>query len=185
MREISLHILDVAENAIEAGARQLDLRLIEDLDADRLVVTVTDDGHGMDRDTLRQIQDPFFTTRTTRHVGLGIPLFAATTERCAGALNIDSTPGKGTRLEATLQHSHIDRPPVGDMPGTLLCILMRDQDLALTYRHTLIAHGTERTFELDTVQIRQALGDVPLSYPDVREWLREFIAEGEEQLKEA
>ena len=185
MREISLHILDVSENAIEAGAKQLDLVVVEDLDADRLDIVLVDDGRGMDQDTLRRIQDPFFTTRTTRHVGLGVPLFAATVERCAGRLSIDSTPGRGTKLEATLQHSHIDRPPLGDMPSTLLCILMRDQDLKLAYRHTLIAHGIKRTFELDTVQIRQALGDVPLSYPDVREWLREFIAEGEEQLKEA
>jgi len=185
LREISLHILDVAENAIEAGTKRLDLFVVEDLDADQLDIAVVDDGRGMDQDTLRRIQDPFFTTRTTRHVGLGIPLFVATVERCAGTLSIDSTPGKGTKLEARLQHSHIDRPPLGDMPGTLLCILMRDQDLELVYRHTLITHGTKHTFELNTVQIRQALGDVPLSYPDVREWLREFIAEGEEQLKEA
>ncbi|MBN1642990.1 MAG: sensor histidine kinase [Anaerolineae bacterium] len=185
MREISLHILDVVENAIEAGAQHVDLQVVEDLDADRLRITVIDDGSGMDADTLQRVRDPFFTTRTTRHVGLGIPLFAAAAERCAGSLGIVSAPGGGTTVEATYQHSHIDRAPLGDLAGTLVCILMRDRAFDLRYRHARVRQGAERAFELDTVQIKQALGDMPLTHPAVRDWLRGFIAEGEAQLKEA
>jgi anti-sigma regulatory factor (Ser/Thr protein kinase) len=184
MRELSLHILDVAENAIAAGAHRIDLTIVEDLDLDRLVISVVDDGRGMDADTVHRVRDPFFTTRTTRHIGLGIPLLAAAAERCAGALTIDSAPGVGTRIEVVFQHSHIDRAPLGDITGTLICILMRAQDLDIHYRHRILGRGDERAFDLDTVEIKRVLGKIPLSFPDVREWLRAFIAQGEEQLKE-
>ena len=184
MRELSLHILDVAENAITASAHRIDLTIVEELDTDRLVLTVVDDGRGMTAETVHRVRDPFFTTRTTRHVGLGIPLLVAAAERCAGELTIDSTPGIGTRIEAVFQHSHIDRAPLGDITSTLICILMRAQDLDIHYQHRILEHGAERAFDLDTVEIKRVLGEVPLSFPDVREWLRAFIAQGEEQLKE-
>lgn len=185
MRELSLHVLDLVENAIEAGAQHVDLVVIEDLDADRLRITVRDDGRGMDAEMARRARDPFFTTRTTRHVGLGIPLFAAAAERCAGALTVESAPGKGTTIEATFQHSHIDRAPLGNMPATLMCILMRDQDLDIRYEHRVLKRGVGGAFELDTAQIRQELGNVPLYLPNVRHWLGEYIAQGEQQLKES
>jgi anti-sigma regulatory factor (Ser/Thr protein kinase) len=180
MRELSLHILDVVENAVEAGAHQIDLAIVEDLMDDRLIITVRDDGRGMDATTLNKVRDPFFTTRTTRHVGLGIPLFAAAAERCGGKLDIESKPGQGTKLTATFQLGHIDRAPLGDMCNTLICILMRGADLDLHYTHRIGVHA----FEFDTREIKQELGDVPLSYPDVRAWLSEFVAQGEQQLKE-
>ena len=185
MRELSLHILDVVENAIEAHADHVDLQITEDTDADLLRIAVIDDGGGMEAAAVQRVRDPFYTTRKTRHVGLGIPLFAAAAERCAGALAIASTPGVGTTIEATFQHSHIDRAPLGDLTGTLVCILMSDRTFDLHFRHTRISRGAEHTFELDTVEIRQALGDVPLTYPAVRDWLRAHIAEGEAQLEEA
>jgi hypothetical protein len=185
MRELSLHILDVVENAIEADAHHVNLAIVEDLNADRLSITIRDDGRGMDAEVARKARDPFFTTRTTRHVGLGIPLFAAAAERCGGALTIDSAPDRGTTIEATFQHSHIDRAPLGDMPATLMCILMRDQNLNVHYVHRVLRHGSEGTFELNTAQIKQELGDVPLYLPNVRHWLGEFIAQGEQQLKES
>jgi anti-sigma regulatory factor (Ser/Thr protein kinase) len=180
MRELSLHILDVVENAVEAGAHRVDLTIVEDPTADRLTITIQDDGRGMDADTVNKVRDPFFTTRTTRHVGLGIPLFAAAAERCEGKLDIESRPAQGTKVTATFRHSHIDRAPLGDMCGTLMCILMRGADLDLHYTHRI---GI-RSFEFDTREIKQELGDVPLSYPDVRAWLSEFVAQGEQQLKE-
>jgi anti-sigma regulatory factor (Ser/Thr protein kinase) len=184
MRELSLHILDIVENAVQAGAKNVSLRIIEDFDRDRLVITIVDDGRGMDAETVHRVRDPFFTTRTTRHVGLGIPLFAAAAERCGGTLAIESTLEKGTTIRATFRHSHIDRVPLGDMPGTLMGILMRDQDFDLTYEHRCIQASVERAFEFDTVQIKQILGDVPLDFPTVRDWLKDFIAQGEQQLKE-
>lgn len=187
MRELALHILDVVENAIMAGAKHIALSVVEDVDADILTITVQDDGRGMDAETMRQVRDPFFTTRTTRHVGLGIPLFAAAAERCAGHLEIESAPGQGATVTAAFQHSHIDRAPLGDMPGTLMGILMRapergiehSQGFDLHYLHRL----NKRTFEFDTADIRAELGDLPFSYPDVREWLYEFVTEGEQGIK--
>lgn len=180
-----MHILDVVENAIEAGARHVELAIIEDLDADLLTISVVDGGRGMEARTLCRVRDPFFTTRTTRHVGLGIPLFAAAAERCAGGLAIDSQPDSGTAVVAAFQHTHIDRAPLGDLPGTLICMLMRDDDLDLHYRHAIVDRGSERVFEWSTAEIVDILGDLPLSTPVVREWLSDFVAEGEAQLKEA
>jgi anti-sigma regulatory factor (Ser/Thr protein kinase) len=186
MRELALHILDVVENAIEADAQHVDLTIVEDPVSDRLTISIRDDGRGMDATTLNQVRDPFFTTRTTRHVGLGVPLFAAAAARCAGDLTIESMPGQGTTVTATFRQSHIDRAPLGDMAQTLMCILMRGADLDLHYVHRVVrsARDGEHSFEFDTREFKQELGGVPLSYPDVREWLSEYIAQGEQLLKE-
>jgi anti-sigma regulatory factor (Ser/Thr protein kinase) len=182
--ELSLHILDVLENAVEAGATRVELRIGEDLEADRLTIEVIDNGKGMDEETLARVRDPFFTTRRTRHVGLGLPLFAAAAERCNGALHVESQVGQGTRVVATFQHSHIDRAPLGDVKGTLLAFLMtgRPVDLYYVHRVTRPEAGQSGTFEFDTAELRAELGNVSLTHPAVRRWLSEFIAEGEGEL---
>jgi len=177
MRELSLHILDAVQNSIEAGATRVELIVEEDLAADRLHITIRDNGRGMDEAQLARIFDPFFTTRKTRQVGLGVPLFKAAAEGCNGELAITSQVGKGTTLEATFQHSHIDRAPLGDMPGTLMTIILSGS-CNLHYRHRV----GEQEFEFDTAEIRARLGDVLLTHPEVRKWLRGFIAEGEAEL---
>jgi anti-sigma regulatory factor (Ser/Thr protein kinase) len=184
MRELALHILDIVENALEADAHQVELTVIEDRARDQLWISVRDDGRGMNAETVRKVRDPFYTTRTTRHVGLGIPLFAAAAERCAGELDIQSTPGKGTEIRARFQHSHIDRAPLGDLPGTLMAILLSDRSFDLSYTHRIRAHSCEHTFDFDTREIKQQLDGVPLSYPAVRQWLSEYIVQGERGLKE-
>lgn len=194
MRELSLHILDALQNSLEAGATLVELIIEEDLAADRLTITVRDNGRGMDEEQLARVSDPFFTTRRTRHVGLGVPLFKAAAERCGGDLTITSQVGKGTTLVATFQHSHIDRAPLGDMAGTLLAVILGGV-CELRYVHRFSGRATEgkspeeeaggaqvREFEFDTGKIKAELGDVPLTHPAVREWLRTFIAEGEAEL---
>jgi len=177
MRELSLHILDALENSLEARATCIELIIEEDLAADRLSITIRDNGRGMTEAQLPRIFDAFFTTRSTRHVGLGIPLFKAAAELCNGSLTVTSQLGKGTTLQVTFQHSHIDRAPLGDIAGTLLAFILAGQcDLHCVHR------VGEREFEFDTAEIRAELGDVPLTHPAVRKWLREFIAEGEEEL---
>jgi len=178
VRELSLHILDALQNSLEAGASKVTLTIEEDLRADRLTITVTDNGRGMDAETVQKALDPFFTTRQTRHVGLGLPLFAAAAQRCNGELTIESEPGRGTRVRATFQHSHIDRAPLGDMRSTLLSFLLSGRPVDLHYVHRVDGHQ----FEFDTAEMRAELGEVPLSHPAVREWLSEFIAEGEREL---
>ena len=182
MRELSLHILDALENSLEAGATFIELIIEEDLAADRLTITVRDNGRGMSEAHLARVFDPFFTTRSTRHVGLGIPLFKAAAERCNGDLTVTSQLGDGTILQATFQHSHIDRVPLGNMPGTLLAIIL-SESCDLHYIHRVNVHpegGGE--FEFCTTDIRAELGEVPLTHHEVRKWLQEFIAEGEAEL---
>ena len=176
--ELSLHILDILENSIVAGATRVELRIEEDLQADRLTIEIIDNGKGMDEETLARVLDPFFTTRKTHHVGLGLPLFAAAAEWCNGRLHIESSVGQGTRVVATFQHSHIDRAPLGDVKSTLLAFLLAERPVDLHYVHRVDG----RTFEFDTAELRAELGDVPLTHPAVRRWLGEFIGEGEGEL---
>ena len=180
MRELSLHILDLLQNALEAGATEVDLCVVEDIQADLLSIRVRDNGQGMDPRVLRQALDPFFTSRTTRHVGLGLPLLAAAARRCDGELSIESGPGGGTEVRATFRHSHLDRAPLGNMSRTLLAFLLHGDGTRpdLRYQHRL----DDRTFHLDTQAIRSELGQIPLSYPEVRTWLNSYIAQGEAQL---
>jgi hypothetical protein len=180
MRELSLHILDVLENALAAGATMVEVSIDEDLAADRLTIVVRDNGRGMDPELVRRVLDPFFTTRTTRHVGLGLPLFAAAAQTCDGDLSVDSAPGGGTMVSATFRHSHLDRAPLGDMPGTLLAFLLHGEGGAprLCYCHRV----NSETFELDTEAVQAELGGIPLSYPPVRAWLRDYVSQGEAEL---
>lgn len=180
MRELSLHILDVLENALEAGATAVELKVDEDLCADRLTILVQDNGRGMDAQSARRALDPFFTTRTTRHVGLGLPLLAAAARRCEGDLTLESAPGRGTTVTATFRHSHLDRAPLGDLTGTLLAFLLSERGASLhfVYKHQV----NSRSFDLDTSAVQAELGDVPLAHPLVREWLHDYIAEGEAEL---
>jgi len=177
MRELSLHILDVLENSLEAGATCVELTIEEDVTADRLTIAIRDDGRGMSEEQVKRIFDPFFTTRGTRHVGLGVPLFKAAAERCNGNLTVSSQPGKGTTLQATFQRSHIDRAPLGDIEGTLLAFILSGTcDMHYVHR----VNGQE--FEFHTADMRAKLGKIPLPHPAVRNWLQEFIAEGEAEL---
>lgn len=183
MRELSLHVLDILQNSLEAGASRIELLLEEDLRNDVFSITIVDNGRGMDAAQLAKATDPFFTTRKTRHVGLGLPLLAAAAERCAGEFKIRSSPGAGTTVIATFQHSHIDRAPLGNIGDTLLAFIMSEsfnQGCDLHYVHRVGC----KTFEFDTAQIREELGGVPLTHRLVREWLREFICEGEKALYE-
>jgi len=178
VRELSLHILDVLENAVEAGASRIEITINEGIDADRMVIEIKDNGRGMNQEKTARVLDPFYTTRETRHVGLGLPLFSEAARRCEGDLSICSEPGKGTAVKTTFRHSHIDRAPLGDMPTALLAILLSRRSTDLAYSHRV--DGQE--FRFDSSEIRNELGDVPLTHPKVREWLLQFLQKGEEDL---
>ena len=171
MRELSLHILDVLENGLAAGATLLELEIIESSARNLLSIRVSDNGRGMDARTLARVTDPFFTTRTTRDVGLGLPLLRAAAERCNGRLTIDSQPGQGTRVVADFERDHIDRAPLGDMKSTLLGVILSEGACDLCYAHRVDA----REFGVDTRELRARLGGVPLTHPSVRAWLEEYL----------
>lgn len=174
MKEISLHILDIAENSISANAKKIEISVIENSRFDLLQITIKDDGRGMDTETITRLQDPFFTSRTTRRVGLGIPLFKAAAEACQGGLTITSAPGKGTEVTAIFQNSHIDRMPIGDLAGTILTLMIGSPEIHWKLNYA----RDDKKFELDSRLIQEELQEVPLCDPAVMKWLREYIQEG-------
>lgn len=181
MRELSQHILDLLENSLEAGASRVRLEIVEDTAQDRLTIVVADDGRGMDAQTVSRVVDPFYTTRTTRDVGLGIPLLRAAAQRCEGDLTISSEPGVGTTVIAEFVKSHIDRAPLGDMESTLMSVLLSRHDCDLVFEHRV----NDRSFGLDTAEIKEILGDLPFTHPDIRRWLQAYIREGYQELLSA
>lgn len=174
MREIALHLLDIAENSVAAGAKFIQVSVEEDLQNDRLRVTVQDDGKGMSEQLVARLCDPFVTSRTTRKVGLGIPLLKAAAEASNGGLSVFSEPGFGTRLEAEFQRSHIDRMPLGDLAGTMLTLTVGFPDIHWVFQYQ--AGRAEFTF--DDQLVKQELGEIPLTEPPVLAYLREVIQAG-------
>lgn len=175
MRELSLHILDIAQNSISANSDSVRIAVIEDVENDLLTIMIKDDGRGMDDETLRRVVDPFYTTRTTRKVGLGIPMFKSSAEACDGEFEIKSQVGVGTEVKATFKYSHIDRVPLGNMADTIITVILSNPLLELIYTHKFNEEG----FCLNTKEIRKTLGnEVPIDNIDVIMWLKEYIAEG-------
>ncbi len=180
MREIALHLLDIAENSVAAHATAIQIRVSEDLHADRLSLSVKDNGKGMDAETVARVIDPFVTSRTTRKVGLGIPLFKAAAEACNGSLSNDSTVGEGTTLYADFQHSHIDRMPLGDISSTFLSMLIAHPDIhwLFDYSATSKDGNSSETFSFDDEPVKETLEGLPLTEPAVLEYLHEVFDDG-------
>lgn len=181
MKELALHLLDIAENSLAAGARHITIKVAEDTHNDRLVMEVCDDGKGMDAETVARVVDPFVTTRTTRKVGLGIPLLKAAAEACNGHLEIESEVGKGTCVRASFQRSHIDRMPLGDLAGTFLTLLVGNPHVYWTF----IYQVDNQTYTFDSQPILEILQDVPLSEPRVLAYLRQELENGIHQVQKS
>lgn len=163
MRELSLHILDIAENGISAGASCIEIEIEESGPADRLTIRVRDDGRGMPAEKALRLEDPFVTTRTTRRVGLGLSLLAAAARRCEGDLTVATAPGRGTEVTATFRRSHIDRAPLGDIAATLEVLIVGNPQVDFVYSHRV----DDGDFTLDTRELRGDLAGVDLGDPMV------------------
>lgn len=171
MKELSLHILDIAQNSLTAGATLVELSLVEENGL--LTVGIADNGHGMPPELLSQVTDPFTTTRTTRRIGLGLPLWKLASEQAGGQFSIVSRLHEGTTVTASFQIGHIDTPPLGDMPGTVVTLIQGSPQVDFVYRQ-----GTpDNLFTLDTRQLRETLEHVPLDSPDVLAWISEYLVE--------
>lgn len=181
MRELALHILDIAENSISANASEIKILVEENIPHDTLRILIEDDGKGMDAETLAKITDPFVTSRTTRKVGLGIPFFKAAAEACEGSLTIRSKPGLGTSVEVFFKHSHIDRMPLGDMTGTLMTLIIGTPDVHWIFEYRV----DEKWFVFDDEPIKQTLDGIPLSEPAVMKFIRQALVEGIEDVRQA
>jgi len=135
MEDLALHVLDIAENSLASSAQRVEILIVEDTTEDLLVIEIRDDGAGMDPETRERVLDPFFTTKRTRQVGLGIPLLAQAARESEGQFEIVSEPGKGTTVRATFRHSHPDRKPLGDMLETIRTLMAGRPELQLRYEH--------------------------------------------------
>lgn len=176
MKDLSLHILDVAKNSVKAGASLIEIHLLEATDT--LQITITDNGCGMSPELLERVLDPFTTTRTTRKVGLGLPLYRMAAEQTGGSLDIASTPGQGTTVSVLFYTSHIDAPPLGDLPATIQTLVQGTPEIDFDYRH----EKNGLVSSLDTREMRQQLDGVPLDEPDVLQWIYESLLESEKEL---
>jgi anti-sigma regulatory factor (Ser/Thr protein kinase) len=173
IEELDMHVLDLVQNAYSAGSENVDIRILCDDAADRLVLSVSDDGRGMDESTLEVVRRGYYSSKATHSVGLGIPLLRETAEHCNGRFCITSAPGRGTTVVAEFQRSHVDLPPFGDLPATFLSILVTAGAccVSITYR------CNERELELDTAALSDLLGDLPLQHPEVIRFLKAYIEE--------
>jgi len=179
MKDLASHILDILQNSVTAGATQVKL-LIDEIPAeDKYLVKFIDNGKGMDAETVKQVTDPFFTTRTTRKVGLGLPLLKQNAERTGGHMTIKSEPGKGTEVDVEFKYNHIDRLPMGDIPGTMALTVSSYPAIAFNYVHTT----PKGEFIFNTEEIKETLGDLPINNPQVIAFMKDFIRDNLEEIK--
>lgn len=178
MPEISLHILDVAENSVRAGATLVKIEVLADTARNTLSITIADNGCGMSGEQLAKVSDPFFTTRSTRRVGLGIPFFKQAAEGTGGSFSIRSKEGKGTVTEAVFVLDSIDRMPLGDMTATIHTLVTCHEEMDFYYRYA----RDGREFTLDTREMKEILGNVPLSSPEVSGFLKEYLDENRREV---
>jgi anti-sigma regulatory factor (Ser/Thr protein kinase) len=177
MTEISLNVLDIANNSIRANASLIEIKIQIQRDLDTLTITITDDGCGMTEEQVRKVEDPFFTTRTTRKIGLGVPFFKMAALSTGGSFHIASTPGVGTTVTAVFGLSHIDRMPLGDMNSTMHTLITLNTQIDFLY--TYLFDGKE--FVLDTREFREILNDVPLNSPEVSTYIKEYLKENQNE----
>lgn len=174
MKEISLHILDIAQNSVKAQASLIEIRIDENKTDDVLDITITDNGKGMSEEKLKMVIDPFFTTRQTRRVGLGIPMYREAALMTGGDFRIDSRVGEGTSVFARFGYSHIDRQPLGEMGEALFLLITCNPDIDFLYVHSV----EKINFVLDTREIKKILDGVSISDMQVSMWLKDYINEG-------
>jgi hypothetical protein len=174
MQELSMHILDIVQNSLAAGATRVDIRIREALAEDLLMIEVRDNGRGISQEVLSRVMDPFFTSRTTREVGLGLSLFKEATERTGGYLEVHSEEGKGTWVIARFHLDHFDRAPLGDMGETLGVLISGNPEVDFFYEHRVDG----QIYFLETRKMREILGPVGLDDPSVLDFVRQDIQIG-------
>ena len=180
MRELSLNVLDIAQNSISADASLIEIEIAENTADHDLLISICDNGRGMTKEQVENVRDPFFTTRTTRKVGMGIPLFKFAAEMTGGSLEIESEVGVGTKVRAYFKTNHLDFTPVGDMTSTIISLVTMNLHMDFLYRRKV----DDKEFAVDTRQLKEILGDVPLNEPSIALWITQYINENTKQLLE-
>jgi hypothetical protein len=179
MTELALHILDIVQNSISGKASVIYISITESIAGNTYQIEIEDNGIGMDKETVSKVLDPFYTTRTTRKVGLGLPLFKQAVELCDGSFAIESVPGKGTRVKASMLLNHLDRQPLGDIPGVMAQLSSSFPNIDFIYHHK--TDVGEYTF--DTREIKETLEGMPLSDARIINFIRDMIRENLNEIK--
>jgi hypothetical protein len=174
MLELSMNILDIVENSTRAGATLVRIGITEDRDRDLLRIEITDNGEGMDEGIIGKILDPFYTSKTVRRVGLGLPMLSQAAQLTGGRCAIESKKGKGTTVTADFGYRHIDRQPLGDMATTMTAMIAGSPGVDFVYTH---ARGGG-SYTLDTREVKSELEDVPIDHPAVLQFIKENIRDG-------
>lgn len=180
MRELSLNILDIAQNSIAAGASLTEILVKENTQEKTMLIGIYDNGKGMTAEQVENVQDPFFTTRTTRKVGMGIPLFKMAAEQTGGSFKITSQVGIGTRVDALFKTDSVDFTPLGDMGSTISTIVCMNEDKDFIYTRII----DDKEFKFSSAEIKTILEGVPLSEPSVINWVEGYISEQTQAIKE-
>ena len=180
MEDLSLHILDIAENSIAAGASKIRIKIIENVKKNLLLIEIADNGKGMDENTIKMAQDPFFTTKSNKHVGLGIPFLAQSAREAMGDISITSKKGEGTTITATFKYNHIDRKPLGDIEKTLTVLIAGNPEVDFVYEHKRNSH----TYYLDTTEIKKKLKGIPTNHPEVIKIIKDGIRQWKNDTKD-
>jgi len=180
LREISLHIIDIAENGIAADADLITIRISERPIKNLLKITINDNGRGIPHELIDKVTDPFFTTKKTRRVGLGLSLLKEAAERCGGEFDIKSREGAGTEVSASFMIDHIDLAPIGDLAGSITCLVMGNPGVDFVYTHEY----NQRSFTIDTRDIKRELEGVPVNTPGVLRFIADMINGSLKELKE-
>lgn len=171
--EISLNILDITENSVKAKATKITIKVIADFKKDDLLVEILDNGCGMSKEQVEMVTNPFFTTRTTRKVGLGIPFFKMAAESTGGSFDIESKLSFGTTVKAVFKLSHIDRMPMGDLTATMWQLITMHEEINFVFDYKVDNKG----FTLDTNEFREVLGDISFTEPQVSAYIKEYLKE--------
>lgn len=174
MRDLSLHLMDIIQNSVSAGASEITIRISAESCPGELLMSVADNGAGMDEELAGRVTDPFATTRTTRKVGLGIPLLEASAGRASGRLTVSSVKDRGTLLEAVFKIAHIDRLPLGSLGETMMSVISANPEIDFQ----LDLESRRGNFRFDTREVRGQLGEVPINTYEVLAWIMEYITEG-------
>lgn len=174
MQEIAMYILDIAYNCIRAKAKHIQILIEDSIKKNEIDIQIIDDGCGMDENTLQKVIDPFYTTRTTRQVGLGVPMFKESVEATEGTFEIVSKLNQGTSVKACYVKDHLDTPPMGDIIETMMTLILADQSIDYVFQYKEDNHE----FVLNTKEVKELLDGVPINQPEIIFWLKEYIKEG-------
>ena len=173
-----MHVYDLMENSTAANSTEVKLTIRDSLKDNIYAFTIEDNGKGMTPEFMAKVTDPYTTSRTTRKVGLGLPLIKMNTENCGGGMKLQSEVGKGTRLDFWFQHNHWDRPPMGDLAGTIVMLCAAHEDIHIIYKHIT----DEDEFVFDTDEIHEALDGMSMNDVKVMGWLKDMVQENLEAI---